>query len=48
MKLSGDNFQLVFWIAVIPAFAAIIVVLFGLKEPVRNFPAEALSNAAKG
>jgi MFS family permease len=39
MKLSGDNFQLVFWIAVIPAFMAIVVVLFGLKEPVRKtFP----------
>lgn len=41
MKLSGDNFQLVFWIAVIPAFVAVIVVLFGLKEPVRKtFAAE--------
>ena len=41
MKLSGDNFQLVFWIAVIPAFMAILVVLFGLKEPVRKtFPTE--------
>jgi MFS family permease len=40
MKLSGDNFQLVFWIAVIPAFMAIAVVLFGLKEPVRSFPAK--------
>jgi MFS family permease len=36
MKLSGDNFQLVFWIAVIPAFMAIVVVLFGLKEPARK------------
>jgi MFS family permease len=41
MKLSGDNFQLVFWIAVIPALMAILVVLFGLKEPVRKtFPTE--------
>ena len=40
MKLSGDNFQLVFWIAVIPAFMAIAVVLFGLKEPARGFPAK--------
>lgn len=39
MKLSDDNFQLVFWIAVIPAFLAIVVVLFGLKEPARKtFP----------
>jgi len=36
MKLSGDNFHLVFWIAVIPAFTAIVVVLFGLKEPARK------------
>jgi len=36
MKLSGDNFHLVFWIAVIPAFMAIVVVLFGLKEPARK------------
>lgn len=36
MKLSGDNFKLVFWIAVIPAFMAIVVVLFGLKEPARK------------
>jgi MFS family permease len=43
MKLSGDNFQLVFWIAVIPAFMAVVVVLFGLKEPVRKtFPARRL------
>ena len=40
MKLSGDNFQLVFWIAVIPAFMAIAVVLFGLKEPARIFNAK--------
>ena len=40
MKLSGGNFQLVFWIAVIPAFMAIAVVLFGMKEPARNFPAK--------
>jgi MFS family permease len=39
MRLSADNFQLVFWIAVIPALMAVLVVFFGLKEPVRNFPA---------
>jgi MFS family permease len=36
MKLSGDNFRLVFWIAVIPAFMAIVVLLFGMKEPARK------------
>jgi MFS family permease len=38
MRLSNDNFRLVFWIAVIPAVIAIVVVLFGLKEPPKKFP----------
>jgi MFS family permease len=33
MRLSGDNFRMVFWIAVIPAAIAIIVLLVALKEP---------------
>lgn len=33
MALSGDNFRLVFWIAVVPAFAAIAVLLLAVKEP---------------
>lgn len=33
MNLSGDNFRLVFWVAVIPAAIAIIVLLVALKEP---------------
>jgi MFS family permease len=33
MKISGDNFRLVFWIALIPGFASILVLLIGLKEP---------------
>ena len=32
MKLSGDDFRLVFWIAVIPAAMAIGVLFFGIKE----------------
>ena len=35
MNLSGDNFRLVFWVAVIPAAIAIIVLLVALKEPPR-------------
>jgi MFS family permease len=32
MAASGDDFRLVFWIALIPAVIAIAIVLFGLKE----------------
>ena len=31
MRLSGDNFRLVFWVAVIPAFIAIAVLLLALR-----------------
>lgn len=33
MALSGNDFGLVFWIAVIPAFAAFALVIFGVREP---------------
>jgi MFS family permease len=33
MRLSGDNFRLVFWIALIPGFASIAVLLVGVREP---------------
>ena len=32
MSLSGDNFRLVFWIAVIPAFVSVGVLFVGIKE----------------
>ena len=32
MKLSGDDFRLVFWIALIPAYLSIVVLLFAVKE----------------
>src|SRR5579872_3679403 len=32
MKLSGDDFRLVFWIALIPAYLSIIVLLVVVKE----------------
>ena len=32
MALSGDNFRLVFWIALLPGFASIGVLLVGVKE----------------
>ncbi len=36
MALSSDNFRLVFWIAVVPAFIALAVMVFAVKEPVRH------------
>ena len=36
MNLSGDDFRLVFWVAVIPAAIAVIVLLVALEEPPRR------------
>ena len=36
MAASGDNFRLVFWIAVVPAFAAVAVILIAVREPERR------------
>lgn len=33
MAASSDNFRLVFWVAVIPAAAAVLVVIYGVQEP---------------
>ena len=39
MELSGDDFRLVFWVAVIPAAVAIVILLFAIKEQVpKVFP----------
>jgi MFS family permease len=35
MLWLADNFRLVFWVAVIPAFAAVAVLAFGVREPER-------------
>ncbi len=32
MAISGDNFRLVFWLAVVPAFAAIAVLIWAVQE----------------
>jgi MFS family permease len=37
MTLSGDNFRLVFWIALLPGFASIGVLLIGVKEPPNQY-----------
>jgi MFS family permease len=39
MRLSGDDFRLVFWIALVPGFASIAVLLVGVSEP-PNGPSE--------
>ncbi len=36
MSLSGDDFQLVFWVAVVPAFLAFGLMVFGVEEPARH------------
>lgn len=43
MAVSGNDFTLIFWIAVIPAFAAFALVYFGVQEPVqaKSGPAKA-------
>ena len=33
MALFADNFRHVFWIAVIPAFIAVAIIVFGVREP---------------
>ena len=38
MRASGDDFRLVFWIALLPALVAVAIVLFGIKER-RRIPA---------
>jgi MFS family permease len=40
MALSGDNFRLVFWIALLPGFASIGVLLIGVKEPPNRYADE--------
>ncbi len=36
MALTADNFRLVFWIAVVPAFVALAVMIFAVEEPTRR------------
>lgn len=33
MLWLADNFRLAFWFAVVPAFAAVVVLIFGVREP---------------
>ncbi len=39
MRLSGDDFRLVFWVALIPAYLSIIVLMFAVREvPLNHQP----------
>ena len=44
MALTANNFQVVFWIAVIPAFISFALIVFAVKEPE---PSKALDNRSK-
>lgn len=35
MLVTGDNFRAVFWVAVVPAFVALGILVFGVSEPER-------------
>lgn len=40
MAATADNFRFVFWIAVIPAFVCVTLLVFGIHEPARAQPAK--------
>jgi MFS family permease len=48
MRLSGDDFRLVFWVALIPAYVSIVVLLFAVKEVPLNQGATELRAPAPG
>jgi MFS family permease len=35
MAASDDNFRMVFWVAVVPALACVLLIVFGVREPER-------------
>ena len=43
MTVSGDNFRLVFWLAAIPGFLSVAVLVIGVKELPNKWPADAVS-----
>ena len=44
MWLTSDNFRTVFWVAVIPAFLALALILFAVKEPQRHAGSQTPNN----
>lgn len=47
MLLFASDFRAVFWVAVIPAFIAVALLIFGLKEPATPVPKEKRTNPLK-
>ncbi len=43
MLLSANDFQAVFWVAVIPGLMAVALLIFGVKEPERQTSAARLN-----
>lgn len=43
MLLWANDFQAVFWVAVIPAFLSVALLMFGVKEPQRPLPARRIN-----
>lgn len=41
MLLTADNFKFIFWIAVIPAFIAFALMVYGVEEPAKKVASEA-------
>ena len=39
MPASHDNFRLVFWVATVPAFVCVLLIVFGVEEPETSRPA---------
>jgi len=39
MIATHDNFRLVFWVAVVPAFVCVLLIVFGVEEPESTRPA---------
>ncbi|MDX9707914.1 MAG: MFS transporter [Trichloromonas sp.] len=40
MAATHDNFRLVFWVAVVPAIACVLLIIFGVEEPESTAPAK--------
>lgn len=47
MLLWANDFRAIFWVAMIPAFMAVVLLLFGVREPVRALTAPRLNPISK-
>jgi MFS family permease len=43
MVLWANDFQVVFWVAVIPALLSVLVLIFGVQEPVHHHPGRGIN-----